>query len=185
MKLPAVISFVLMLTVPGCLNAPERSENAAVEAALADSLARITEATDIDLTIYEDHHAAVQLKAETARTYEKDDGHTETVFEGDVRIVLTDSSQTRTLTRSEKVLYQSPETVFTLIGSVIVEGIANRTLRTDTLIWDRTQNRVYTDGYVILTTEKDSIYGYGLRGVSDLSDYSLLRISGSVSRKKP
>ncbi len=155
-----------------------------VQLALSDSLAKTTIATDIDLTLYEGTRAAVYLKAPKASTYEKDQGATETLFSGGVQVELIDSTGQRTKTFSEKVYYLSPESVFSLRNGVIIDGFNNRRLRTDTLNWDRNAGKIRTEGFVIMVTETDSIRGFGLRANTDLSDYSVLFVTGSTTIRR-
>lgn len=155
-----------------------------MQLALSDSLAKTTIASDIDLTLYEGNRAAVRLTAPKASTYEKDQGSTETLFSGGVRVELVDSTGQRTNTQSGEVFYLSPESVFTLRNDVEIDGFNGRRLFTDTLVWDRTSGRVRTEGFVIMVTETDSIRGFGLRATTDLSDYSVLNVTGSTTIRR-
>ncbi len=144
----------------------------------------MTVATDIDLTLYEGTRAAVHLKAPKASTYEKEQGATETLFSGGVQVELIDSTGQRTKTFSKEVFYLSPESVFTLRNGVVIDGFNERRLRTDTLTWDRNLGRIRTEGFVIMVTETDSIRGFGLRANTDLSDYSILNVTGSTTIRR-
>jgi hypothetical protein len=175
-------SFLLLISSPACKDA--NSDMDQVQLALSDSLAKTTIATDIDLTLYEGTRAAVYLKAPRASTYEKDQGATETLFSGGVQVELIDSTGQRTKTLSEEVFYLSPESVFSLRNGVIIDGFNQRRLITDTLTWDRNAGKIRTEGFVIMITETDSIRGYGLRANTDLSDYSILFVTGSTTIRR-
>lgn len=183
LRLAAAVSLILAAGSACSGNLDQRQVDA-VEAALADSLARVTEATDVDLTLYEGVRASVVLSAPLAVTTERDNGDTQTLFQGGVTILLTDSTSAQTHASSDRVLYESPQAVFTLTGEVHVEGLKGRSLQADSLIWDRNTQRIRTNGYVVMVTEADSIYGYGLRATSDLADYTVLRITGTVSKRR-
>src|SRR5690606_12078968 len=165
--------FVLFLLIygSGCSRSLNQNQLDSVAVALSDSLAKVTVATDISLTLYEANRAAVYLTAPLASTYERENGATETLFSGGVHVTLIDSTGQRTQTTSEEVFYLSPESVFTLRNNVYIEGFNGRNMQTDTLVWDRNTHRIRTDGYVTMVTESDSIRGYGLRATTDLSDY--------------
>ncbi len=180
----ATVCLLLAVTVPACSGPLDQRQADAVQAALADSLANVTEATDVSLTLYENARAAVLLSAPLAVTTELENGNTETLFKNGVEIVLTDSASAQTLAKSRQVLYESPSAVFTLTGEVRVDGWGGRRLRADSLIWDRNTQRIRTEGYVVMVTESDSIFGFGLRATSDLSDYTVLRITGSVAKRR-
>lgn len=155
-----------------------------VELALSDSLAKMTIATDINLRLYEGTRAAVYLTAPLASTYEKEQGATETLFSGGIRIELIDSSGQSTKTFSEEVFYLSPESIFSLHKGVVIDGFNNRRLRTERLTWDRNAGIIRTEGFVIMVTETDSIRGIGLRANTDLSDYSILNVTGSTTIRR-
>jgi LPS export ABC transporter protein LptC len=175
---------VLLITGSGCSRSLNQNQIDSVAVALSDSLAKVTVATDISLTLYEANRAAVYLTAPIASTYERENGATETLFSGGVLVTLIDSTGQRTQTTSEEVFYLSPESIFTLRNNVFIEGFNGRSMQTDTLVWDRNTQRIRTDGYVTMVTESDSIRGYGLRATTDLSDYSILRITGSATIRR-
>lgn len=177
-----LLSLISLLLLPSC--AENRQDIDQVQLALSDSLAKTTIATDVDLTLYEGNRAAVRLFAPKASTYEKEQGSTETLFSGGVAVELVDSTGQRTITQSGEVFYLSPESVFTLRNDVVIDGFNGRRLRTDTLTWDRTTGRVRTEGFIIMVTETDSIQGYGLRATTDLSDYSILNVTGSTTIRR-
>lgn len=155
-----------------------------VELALSDSLAKMTIAADINLRLYEGTRAAVYLTAPLASTYEKEQGATETLFSGGIRIELIDSSGQSTKTFSQEVFYLSPESIFSLHKGVVIDGFNNRRLRTERLTWNRNAGIIRTEGFVIMVTETDSIRGIGLRANTDLSDYSILNVTGSTTIRK-
>ena len=175
---------VFLITGSGCSRSLNQSQIDSVAVALSDSLAKVTVATDISLTLYEANRAAVYLTAPIASTYERENGATETLFSGGVQVTLIDSIGQRTQTTSEEVFYLSPESIFTLRNNVFIEGFNGRSMQTDTLVWDRNTQRIRTDGYVTMVTESDSIRGYGLRATTDLSDYSILQITGSATIRR-
>jgi hypothetical protein len=183
--LPQFLLFFLLLLLfssPACTDA--NSDIDQVQLALSDSLAKTTIATDIDLTLYEGTRAAVYLKAPQASTYEKDQGATETLFSGGVQVELIDSTGQSTKTFSEQVFYLSPESMFSLRNGVVIDGFNERRLLTDTLTWDRNAGKIRTEGFVIMITETDSIRGFGLRANTDLSDYSVLFVTGSTTIRR-
>jgi hypothetical protein len=180
----ARVVIVLLLSLFHVSCSDNKSAVDTVGLALSDSLAKTTTATDIDLRLYEGTRAAVYLKAPRASTYEKEQGATETLFSGGVQVELVDSTGQSTKTFSEEVYYLSPESMFTLRKGVVIDGFNNRRLRTELLTWDRTAGKVRTEGFVIMVTETDSIRGFGLRANTDLSDYSILNITGSTTIRR-
>lgn len=181
-------SFILFCTIIGltgwgCSSSPtpEALETSAIN---KDSLQRTSYAEQIQLTLYELDKAVVHLYSPHAATFEEQDGATLTKFTGGVRVEVIDSLGQRTLSRCNEVRYKSPESILTLAGDVRIDGFNGRKLSTDTLIWDRSTRNIRTEGFIIMVTENDSIRGFGLRATSDLSDYSILNVTGSTTLKR-
>jgi hypothetical protein len=172
----------LLLSLLSCSDS--RTAVDQVELALSDSLAKTTIATDIDLRLYEGSRAAVFLTAALASTYEKEQGATETLFSGGVQIELIDSIGKSTKTFSEEVFYLSPESIFSLRKGVVINGFNDRRLRTELLTWDRNAGIIRAEGFLTMVTETDSIRGFGLRANTDLSDYSILNVTGSTTIRR-
>ena len=126
----------------------------------------------------------VGLEIEQLWMFEEEDGTTLTKFSGGVRVEVTDSLGQQTLSECNEVRYKNPESILTLAGNVRINGFNGRRLTTDTLIWDRSTRQIRTEGFIIMVTESDSIRGYGLRATSDLSDYSILNVTGSTTIKR-
>lgn len=148
-----------------------------------DSLQRTSFADQIQLTLYEFDKAVVHLYSPHAATFEEQNGASITTFSGGVRVVVIDSLGQQSISSCNEVRYRSPESVLTLAGQVKIEGFNGRKLTTDTLIWDRSSRQIRTEGFIIMVTETDSIRGFGLRANSDLSDYSILNVTGSTTIK--
>lgn len=167
----------------GCSTSPA-PEALSSELVNKDSLQRTSFAEQIQLTLYEYNKAVVQLYSPYAATFEEEDGATVTKFSGGVRVEVTDSLGQQTLSECNEVRYKNPESILTLAGNVRINGFNGRRLTTDTLIWDRSTRQIRTEGFIIMVTESDSIRGYGLRATSDLSDYSILNVTGSTTIKR-
>jgi len=167
----------------GCTSSPtpEALQEATVN---KDSLQRTSFAEQIQLTLYEHNKAVVHLFSPNAATFEQEDGATLTKFIGGVRVEVIDSTGQQTISACNEVRYKNPESILTLAGNVRINGFNGRRLTTDTLIWDRTTRQIRTEGFIIMVTESDSIRGFGLRASSDLSDYSILNVTGSTTIKR-
>jgi LPS export ABC transporter protein LptC len=67
-------------------------------------------------------------------------------------------------------------------GDVLLVGTEGRTVRADTLWWDESGDRVYTDGPVEVTQEGDVLRGIGFEGDSRLEHFTIRRASGISPR---
>ena len=69
------------------------------------------------------------------------------------------------------------------IQNVVVKSDSGVTLFTDTLSWDHAQGMIYTDGFVMITTEKqDTLYGIGFESDVQMEHWKILRPSGVTNR---
>ena len=78
-------------------------------------------------------------------------------------------------------IYYSEKEMYEAIGDVILYNYeANDTLFTRQLIWLPEEDRIYTQEYVEVHTEDGYLQGYGLYSSDDLSDYRILKPSGTM-----
>ncbi len=66
---------------------------------------------------------------------------------------------------------------------VVVTNISGEVLNTEQLFWDETKRKIYTNGFVKITTKKEVLTGTGLEAEEDFSEYTIKDISGSISVK--
>jgi len=64
-------------------------------------------------------------------------------------------------------------------GNVIIKNIEkNQQLNTEELFWQPNTKKIYTDKFVTIKTDDETIRGYGMEALQDLSDYKILNTSG-------
>jgi LPS export ABC transporter protein LptC len=76
--------------------------------------------------------------------------------------------------------YYEADRRFEARDNVIVTTADNKRLETEHLVWDETERKVTTPGFVRITTPKEQIQGYELDADEDLEHYSLARVTGQV-----
>ncbi len=76
--------------------------------------------------------------------------------------------------------YYEADRRFEARDNVIVTTVDNKRLETEHLVWDETERKVTTPGFVRITTPKEQIQGYELDADEDLEHYSLARVTGQV-----
>ncbi|MEZ4703209.1 MAG: LPS export ABC transporter periplasmic protein LptC [Rhodothermales bacterium] len=76
--------------------------------------------------------------------------------------------------------YYETERRFESRGNVIVDTYDNKRLETEHLVWDETDRKVTTPGFVRITTPKEQVQGYELDADEDLEHYTLSRVTGQV-----
>lgn len=149
-----------------------------VKEALADSLLSVTESWDIEMEIIEDGLRVVNIRAPYASTYHEG-SVTETDMSGPVHVVVLDSlGNQKTRVVSDRALYTGRESRFKFRGDVVVVTDEGRTLRTQELDWMQQDRRISSSDFVTITTDADSIAGFGLTGRDDLSVYTISQVTG-------
>ena len=176
----AITYLLVVLFLTSCSDLSERDRNR-VKSALADSLTNKTESWNVDMNLIEGGKLRVDLSSPYSSTEQLNRG-TETRFNGPVHISVFDTSGHKVTSIScEKAIFQSSEKIFEFFNNVIVKTNRKRTLRTEYLKWLQNNHTIQTNDYVTITTPTDSIAGYGLKGTDDLKEYTITKVTGSVS----
>ncbi len=176
---PAILLLFAFL-VTGCGGELSHKEKQKIKSALADSLLATTETWNVDMEIIEDGVKKVHLTGSYAATFNTHKVN-ETRIKGPVFIEVFDTSgSVKTRVNARRAVYHSEKAMFELFGDVDVRSQSGRTLHSEYLKWDQSENRISTQKFVIITTANDSLAGTGFRGAADLSRYTILEPSGQV-----
>lgn len=78
--------------------------------------------------------------------------------------------------------YYSKETdEYRAVGNVKLESLVKKQkLTTEELFWNRKEQQVYTDKFVIIETQEDVLHGEGLTAAQDFSSYRILKPTGEM-----
>lgn len=156
-------------------------DSAAVQDALADSLAYVSESRDIHVSIIEEGLRKVEIRAPYG-TSEEQTGGTEMRLAGPVDIIVRDTSGVVEVTlRADSAVYKTREGEFHFEGNVSAHTATGRRLTATRLTWFQRTGDIASTGFVRIVTPTDSIEGRGLTGRADLSQYVLLDLSGTIS----
>lgn len=68
--------------------------------------------------------------------------------------------------------------------AVEVVNREGKKLETEKLIWDEAGQRIYTDAFVKITTDKEIITGKGFESNQDFTKYRIREITGTISLSK-
>lgn len=63
---------------------------------------------------------------------------------------------------------------------VVVINEKGEMLNTEHLVWDEQTQKIYTDEFVKITTDKEIIYGDGLESNQDFTHYKIKNIKGTI-----
>ena len=53
-------------------------------------------------------------------------------------------------------------------------------LRTEKIIWDEENRRIYTNEYVEITTKREILKGTGMEANQDFSEWEIKQVSGTI-----
>lgn len=74
---------------------------------------------------------------------------------------------------------------FTIFGNVVVDTQDSMTLETDYLNWNSSDDRIYTDAFVRITTPQETVRGWGMEADQRLKRYKILhQVSGELENTK-
>lgn len=174
---------VVLLLVPlliSCSTLTEQDRQAVMDA-LTDSLERNSEIWNVEIDIIEDRLRRINIQSPYATSLERQEGTLTTLY-GPVFIKVRDSTGAiETTVTANKAYYHGRKGEFNLEKDVRVETAGNRKLYTDELMWFQNRREIETPAFVIITTPKDSISGYGLVGDDRLEFYTINRVTGSIT----
>lgn len=102
------------------------------------------------------------------------------IFQGNVRAEQHRANKaTGTELRANRIVRDAAQQVWELSGSVLVRKGSRKTLRTESMNWDRNTGIVSGEGWVEITDDGQILRGHGFEAAEDLSVYSIFEVSGS------
>jgi LPS export ABC transporter protein LptC len=73
---------------------------------------------------------------------------------------------------------------FMVEDSVVVKSIKNEMIETEGLVWDESQQRVYSDRFITVTTPTEVIQGYGFESDYNFQNWVLKKVSGRLAANR-
>ncbi len=125
----------------------------------------------------------VQWKLQSDRWEEERTANNPTreLFSGNVRASQwVGKRATGTEMIADRIIRDVKERVWELQGNVLIRTGDRKTLRTQSLFWNREEGRVYGDSWVEIREEGQTLSGTGFEAQDDLSTYSIFEVSGSA-----
>jgi len=173
--------FLLTLSLWSCTSDKEQDQKK-ISDALSDTLTSSSESWDVTVSIFEEELPKVTIQAGYAISTQEIEKNTSR-FKDSVFVTVWDSTTTRppaSTIQCDEALYNSKEAIFECFGGVVVRSGEEKVLRTEYLLWTQESGEIFSDRFVTITTEEDSLTGYGITGTEDLSTYTLTKVKGSV-----
>ena len=72
---------------------------------------------------------------------------------------------------------------FVAHGNVVVISDSGTTLKTDSLSWNNSTRKIYTQAFVDIVSPTEHIMGRGMESDQNLKDYKIFRVTGSAVTK--
>jgi len=139
---------------------------------------------DVEILYSEEGKMRVQLEGPLLLRHKTKDPFTE--FPGGITVTFFDQSQNPTSKLTAKYAIRREKNKETVVrDSVIWYNIHKKEqLETEELIWNEKTKKIYSDKFVKITTETESIFGEGFEADQNFTSYKIKKIHGQVRVKK-
>ena len=167
--------FILtVLLISSCEAIPDESE---FQSALIDRPNQ--EAWNSDLTVTRGGVTEMILKYNHMRRW---DAKQLTTFSGGLSIDLFEKGKHSAVLTSDSGMMRQTSNELVAVGNVVVISDSGVSLRSQKLFWDEPVKRVRTDGFVQITTNEDTLYGYDFESDRDLKNWKIKRAYGQSAK---
>lgn len=76
---------------------------------------------------------------------------------------------------------QIHENLWIAKGNVVVVNKKGEQLNTEELFWDQTEEKIYSDKFVKITTDKEIIHGEGFEADQNFENYVINKVTGTIA----
>ena len=120
----------------------------------------------------------LMLQADKVLKYENgDEEYPEGIY---LEFYGKDTVTTSTL-KADKAYYSIDTDEYRAVGNVKLVSLEKKQkLNTEELFWNRRDQQVYTEKFVIIETQDDVLHGEGLTAAQDFSSYRILKPTGEL-----
>ena len=94
-----------------------------------------------------------------------------------------DSSQLQSILKADDASIDEEKKIMVAQNNVELISSDDKKLETEELVWDETNNKIYTDKKVKITTGKEVVYGEGFTSNPDFTEYLISKIHGTFDFK--
>ena len=95
---------------------------------------------------------------------------------------LNENGQTTRYITADHVYYTKVDNLYKATGNVIVKNeIKNDELRTQELVWNRKEKKIYTDKFVTIKSDDELHTGNGLNSNEEFTEYHIIKPNGTFS----
>jgi len=104
------------------------------------------------------------------------------IYPKGVYVELFNEKQVRNTTlRANSGIYYKEKDMFTVTGNVvIIDSVKAQKMNTEELHWTPKDQKIFTDKFVIIQTQSDTLKGQGLEAKQDFSRWRILKPTGTI-----
>ena len=140
----------------------------------------IEQIKEAELIQTENGNIKVRIVANTINRFQN--SQPELIFSNHFVVTFyTDSSKVQSILKAENASIDEQKKIMIASENVILESSDAKKLETEELVWDEMSNKVYTDKKVKITTGEKVIFGEGFISNPDFTEYSIIKIHGSLN----
>lgn len=108
-----------------------------------------------------------------------------TLLADSIRVDFFDDDQKHTsLLTAKRGRVNDATEDFVAYGNVVVVSDSGTTLKTDSLFWNNSNRKIYTQAFVDIVSPTEHIMGQGMESDQNLKNYKIFRVSGSAVTKE-
>lgn len=134
---------------------------------------------DIEVIYSDSGRAKVKLNSPEMHRYSGKSPYME--LPKGVNVLFFDEKQNiKSRLRSNYAIRYENERKMEAKNDVVVVNERGEQLNTEHLIWDQSQEKIYTNAFVKISTGKEVIYGEGLESNEDFTKYKIKKIKGTI-----
>ena len=167
-----ILFFLVFLS---CTNDPN-----VVQEFVSEKELPIEQIKEAELIQTENGNIKVKIVANTINRFQN--SHPELIFSNNLVVTFyNDSSKVQSILKAENASIDEQKKIMIASDNVILESSDDKKLETEELVWNEVSNKIYTDKKVKITTGKEVIFGEGFTSNPDFTEYSIVKIHGSLN----
>lgn len=107
-----------------------------------------------------------------------------TLLQESLRVDFFDADQKHTsLLTAKRGRVNDATQDFSAYENVVVISDSGTTVKTDSLFWNNSSRKIYTDAFVDIVSPTEHIMGHGMESDQNLKNYKIFRVTGSAVTK--
>lgn len=167
-------SFLIMFYLVGC-SSPESSENI-----VQDRHDQVS--SNVEITLTKKGNITAKIQSDILK---KNNESLQLELYDNVFVDLYDKNfMHKSLIKSQSAIVDEKDNLIKAFGNVSVESNDGKKLLTDSLLWDNSSDKIFTEATLeFITSDTDTFYGKGFESNIDLTNWNILNPRGSINNE--